>query len=148
MKDIYDFAFEQNDQKTERVVLLGASMGSIVGQYFVARYPGKIAGFLNVDGVAHPFFKKSFLFEKVFGTLYKIESFVKYTGIFRLILWLARNRLKFIASRGIPLHVIIAQFNDPSVFMNVAREMKLMMDLCEYVLDYRYFQFELMYSLI
>ncbi len=38
-------------------VLLGPSMGSIVGQCYVAAYPETVVGFLNMDGLPYPFIK-------------------------------------------------------------------------------------------
>lgn len=38
-------------------VLIGPSMGSIVGQCFVASYPQAVVGFLNMDGLPYPFSK-------------------------------------------------------------------------------------------
>lgn len=136
MRAVYDACFPAvNHEAGERgrVILHGPSMGSIVGQCFVAAYPGLVSGFMNIDGVAHPFFKKRFLFEKMFGNIYTVEAFMARFGIFRPFLALARKKVAFIASDGVPLKVILAQLNQRKFWLNVSYEMKLMMDLCKYV---------------
>jgi pimeloyl-ACP methyl ester carboxylesterase len=139
MKAVYDAAFPGAATTTgsggaarPRVVLLGGSMGSIVGQCFVAAYPGHLGGFLNVDGVPHPFFRRRGLFQRFFGSIYKLEALLAKTGAFRPCLALARGKVAFLATSGVPLDRIMAQLNDPQFFANVGFEMKLMMDLCEY----------------
>ena len=43
-------------------ILIGPSMGSIVAQCYMAIYPEKVKGFVNVDGLPYPFSKVSFFF--------------------------------------------------------------------------------------
>lgn len=41
-------------------ILIGPSMGSIVAQCYMATYPEKVKGFVNVDGLPYPFSKVFF----------------------------------------------------------------------------------------
>ena len=136
MKTVYDACFPSVDVlngQRGNVILLGPSMGSIVGQCFIAAYPGLCSGFMNVDGVAHPFFKRRFLFQTIFGNVYKVESLMARIGVFRPMLAMAKSKLAAFASDTFPVSFLTAQLNDPKFWINVAFEMKLMMDLCQCV---------------
>jgi pimeloyl-ACP methyl ester carboxylesterase len=111
-------------------LLVGPSMGSIVCQVFIARHPGHVLGFLNMDGLPFPFAAKRGKFEAA-GKVYCITSCLTYTGVLRPLLALASGPLAALASKHFTVDMIRAQMNQPNFYESIAREMTLMLDLCD-----------------
>jgi len=118
--------------KTEWI-LLGPSMGSIIGQCYVATYPAKVVGFLNMDGLPFPFkkFRSSFMGA---AKIYKVYTYVIWTGIFRpfIGMLLSKPDMKWVISSAFGIEIMQAQMNRTSFYSNLAVEMETMMSCCEY----------------
>lgn len=113
-------------------ILVGASMGSIVAQAYIAKFPETSVGFLNLDGLPHPFHRERALFSR-FGAIYRIEARLVWTGLLRLAVELAGARFfeAHFASATFPTKLLVAQASEFKFFDNIASEMPLMMDLAE-----------------
>lgn len=111
-------------------LLVGPSMGSIVSQAFIAKHPGDVLGFLNMDGLPFPFAAKRGKFEAA-GKVYCLTSCLTYTGVLRPLLALASRPLAALASKHFSIDLIRAQMNQPNFYESIAREMTLMLDLCD-----------------
>jgi pimeloyl-ACP methyl ester carboxylesterase len=111
-----------------RWVLIGPSMGSIVGQCYAAEHPDSVAGFLNMDGLPYPFVQFRSRFEMA-AKLYKIYPYIIWTGILRPFIALAfRNpKLRWVVSGAFNMDVVTAQLNDARFFSNIGLEMITMM---------------------
>lgn len=112
-------------------IIIGPSMGSIVGQCYVSKFPQKVVGFLNLDGVPYPFFRKRKLFN-TFGKVYVIESKLTWTGIFRPFIYMFKSKLAKFSGDTFSVDLLKAQANEAKFFKNIGLEMKLMMDCCEF----------------
>lgn len=115
-------------------ILIGPSMGSIVSQCYIAAYPEKVCGFLNIDGLPYPFSRVRKSFEKA-ASIYKFYTYIIWTGIFRpfLGLVLSRPEMKWLSSKAFPIKYSIAQMNQSKFYGNLALEMFTMMSCCDYV---------------
>lgn len=113
-------------------IMVGPSMGSTVAQCYIATYPEKVVGFLNMDGVAYPFHNQRKLFNFA-AKIYKFYPMIIWTGILRPFIAIAsKQSAKMFVSRTFPLDVARAQLNQARFFSNIALEMKTMMDGCEF----------------
>eukprot|EP00291_Cryptomonas_curvata_P013931 CAMPEP_0172206196 /NCGR_PEP_ID=MMETSP1050-20130122/33071_1 /TAXON_ID=233186 /ORGANISM="Cryptomonas curvata, Strain CCAP979/52" /LENGTH=216 /DNA_ID=CAMNT_0012885227 /DNA_START=203 /DNA_END=851 /DNA_ORIENTATION=- len=110
-------------------ILLGPSMGSIVGQCYTAVFPHKVVGFLNMDGLPYPFHTKRKLFN-FYGSIYRVESTLVWTGLFRFFLCFAGGPFSKVSGDTFSAGVLLAQANQRSFYRNVWLEMPLMMDCC------------------
>jgi len=111
-------------------LLVGPSMGSIICQVFIAKHPGHVLGFLNMDGLPFPFAAKRGKFVAA-GKVYCVTSCLTYTGVLRPLLALASRPLAALASKHFTVDMIRAQMNQPNFYESIAREMTLMLDLCD-----------------
>jgi len=109
-----------------RWLLVGPSMGSIVAQCYIAAHPGRVAGFLNMDGLPFPFAAKRQRFELA-GRVYSLYAALVATGAVRLGLGLAGKALAPLATATFPLPAIVAQMNGRNFFASLAREMLTML---------------------
>lgn len=115
-------------------ILIGPSMGSIISQCYMAVYPEKVSGFLNIDGLPYPFSLVRGSFEKA-ALIYKFYTYVIWTGLFRPFIGYAISRpeMKWLSSTAFPLQYSIAQMNQSKFYGNLALEMLTMMSCCDYV---------------
>lgn len=114
-------------------ILVGPSMGSIIAQCYIAAYPDKVIGFLNMDGVAYPFHTKRKLFNFA-AKIYKFYPMIIWTGILRPFIAMAvKKSPKMFANKTFPVSIPRAQLNQARFFYNIAIEMTTMMDCCEFV---------------
>lgn len=135
-------------------VIIGPSMGSIVGQCFVAVYPETVVGFLNMDGLPYPFAKVSACLlttayngeahSKTFpcvqvksafdfaGKLYFMYSYLVWTGMFRPFVgtMLKRPAMRWVISKSFSIAITVAQMNQSTFYSNLGLEMSTMMDCC------------------
>jgi pimeloyl-ACP methyl ester carboxylesterase len=112
-------------------IILGPSMGSIVGQCYVSMFSEKVVGFLNMDGLPYPFFKhrNSFMWA---AFIYRIYASIIWTGILRPFIGIAlKSSEKMFTCQKFPLSIAVAQMNQSGFYGNVAKEMITMMDCCE-----------------
>jgi hypothetical protein len=112
-------------------IILGPSMGSIVGQCYISMFSEKVVGFLNMDGLPYPFFKhrNSFMWA---AFIYRIYASIIWTGILRPFIGIAlKSSEKMFSCEKFPLTIAIAQMNQSGFYGNVAKEMITMMDCCE-----------------
>lgn len=118
---------------TARWILIGPSMGSIVGQCYVAEHPEAVVGFLNMDGFPYPFAQFRSRFEMA-AKLYKIYPWIVWTGILRPFIALAfRNpKLRWVVSRAFDMDIVTAQLNDARFFSNIGLEMVTMMNCADF----------------
>jgi pimeloyl-ACP methyl ester carboxylesterase len=126
-----NFIMETVCPTTEKWILLGPSMGSIIAQCYISTYPEKVIGFLNMDGLPYPFFKhrNSFMWA---AFIYSIYASIFWTCILRPFIGLAlKSNEKMFKCRKFPLSVTVAQMNQAGFYGNVAKEMWSMMDCCE-----------------
>lgn len=131
IEDMYQVMKATQTDKTQKWILLGPSMGSIVAQSFMKRFPDLVSGFLNMDGLPHPFYICRAKFLKA-ATVYKITSYISYTGITRILTWLLmRKFIKQFESDCFSVDVILTQMNLPEFYYHVGIEFPLMMDLAE-----------------
>lgn len=114
---------------TAQWMIIGPSMGSIVGQCYAAEHPEDVVGFLNMDGLPYPFVHFKSRFEMA-AQLYKIYPYIIWTGILRPFIALAfRNpKLRWVVSSAFNMDVVTAQINDARFFSNIGLEMITMMD--------------------
>jgi hypothetical protein len=101
-----------------------------VAQAFIAQQPHRVAGFVNLDGLPYPFHNARALF-KTFGRIYRVESALVWTGLFRPALALFGSALleADFASGRFPVGFLVAQANAPPFLENIGFEMGLMIDL-------------------
>jgi pimeloyl-ACP methyl ester carboxylesterase len=125
-----------NDNDAERAnqtqwLLLGPSMGSIVAQCYMARFPHKVQGFLNMDGLPYPFFQQKASFQWA-ALVYRLYACLVWTGVLRPFIGMALQSVRgMFACESFDLSVAVAQMNQSSFYGNVALEMMTMMDCCE-----------------
>ncbi|KAF0682533.1 Aste57867_25331 [Aphanomyces stellatus] len=114
-------------------ILLGPSMGSIVAQYYIAKFPTKVVGFVNMDGFPYPFSQRRTKFEQA-GHIYRAYAAIIWTGVMRPFIGFGihamRDRLE---SAAFSIDVVCAEVNQPNFFGNLALEMHTMVDLAEKV---------------
>jgi len=111
---------------------VGGSMGNTVLQAYMTLYPFKFLGILNLDGFPYPYLSESKSFIDTFAKQYEFFGKIMWTGVFRFFNSLAVSTWKKNAeSEGFPVHVIIAQMNQPSFFGNTVHEFRTMMSCCE-----------------
>mmetsp|Transcript_32053 Transcript_32053/g.46195 ORF Transcript_32053/g.46195 Transcript_32053/m.46195 type:complete len:528 (-) Transcript_32053:113-1696(-) len=111
---------------------VGGSMGNTVLQAYMTLYPDKFLGLLNLDGFPYPYLSESKSFIDTFAKQYEFFGKILWTGVFRFFNSLAVSTWKKNAeSEGFPVHVIIAQMNQPSFFGNTVQEFRTMMSCCE-----------------
>lgn len=112
-------------------ILVGPSMGAIVGTCFIAKHPERIVGFLNMDGIPHAF-AKPHIREKFMGyrKIYECWSGCTWTGIMRCGVCCASSTLKSFASSTFPISYLKAQMNQSNFWKNTGLEFPLMMDCC------------------
>jgi hypothetical protein len=115
-------------------ILIGPSMGSIVSQCYMAAYPEKVKGFVNVDGLPYPFAKVKDSFLKA-SRIYKVYSYLIWTGLFRPFIgpFLRNPEMKWLSSTAFPINFAIAQMNQSNFYHNLSLEMVTMILCCEYV---------------
>lgn len=120
--------------KDSTFISLGASMGSIVTEAFMAIYPNKLVGFINIDGVPHSFIKSNKQYVKQFAPLYKGMSNIAWTGLMRSLFSNMKTKLdKSFASKSIPVNSILAQMHRSRFFSNAYLEFFTMMSCCDLV---------------
>jgi pimeloyl-ACP methyl ester carboxylesterase len=114
-----------------RWILVGPSMGSIVAQCYMANYPEKVIGFVNVDGVPYPFVKQRDLFMQA-SIVYRAMPYIMWTGLFRPFIGqaVAQPKMRWLMSRAFDRRIVTAQLNQSKFFANLALEMRTMMDCC------------------
>lgn len=109
-------------------------MGAVVAQGFIARHPGMVGGFVNVDGVPFPFGAKRAKFMGA-AKIYRLMTRASRLGLLRLPLSLAGATSAVLRQAAtpprFPLPVVLAQMQDPLFWAAIAREMPLMMGLCD-----------------
>eukprot|EP01031_Cornospumella_fuschlensis_P012085 gene12085-14777_t len=126
-----DYVMSHFQPSHTKWILLGPSMGSIVAQCYIANYPDKVVGFLNMDGLPYPFIKfhNSFMWA---AFIYRVYASIIWTGILRPFIGMAlRSNDKMFKCKKFPLDIAIAQMNQARFFANVGIEMWTMMDCCE-----------------
>lgn len=128
LKAVMDYCVPPSSNR--QWLLVGPSMGSIVCQVFIAKHPGYVLGFLNMDGLPFPFAAKRGKFEAA-GKVYCVTSCLTYTGVLRPLLALASGPLAALTSKHFTVEIIKAQMNQPNFYESIAREMTLMLDLCD-----------------
>jgi len=111
-----------------KCILLGPSMGSIMCQCFMAAYPDMVAGFLNMDGLPHPFERVRDTFLKFAGSYQTVSSMV-WTGLLRVGIFTMGSKFKRFETETFPANVIAAQMNARLMYDTIGREMVLMMDM-------------------
>lgn len=111
-------------------IVLGPSMGSIVGQCFMAKYPDLVAGFMNLDGFPHPFtqHREGFL---GYAKYYAFFSWLAWLGILRLPLLCASRYLSMFSSSIATTSEIRSMFNSASFYQSTRYEFRLMMDCAQ-----------------
>ncbi|RHY31153.1 hypothetical protein DYB32_003720 [Aphanomyces invadans] len=118
---------------TTKWLIVGPSMGSIVGQYFVATYPNRVVAFLNMDGFPYPFCRRRAKFVLA-GLIYKAYAAIIWTGVMRPFISMGiqswRSRLQ---SAAFSIDVVRAETNQANFFRNLAHEMITMIDLADKV---------------
>ena len=113
-------------------ILLGPSMGSIIAQCYIAAYPNKVIGLLNMDGLPYPFSVKRSTFEFA-AKIYTIYPLIIWTGVLRPFIGIAlQKQSKMFISKAFSLDIAVAQLNQARFFFNISLEMKTMMDCCDF----------------
>lgn len=111
---------------------VGGSMGNTVLQAFMALYPDRFLGLLNLDGLPYPYLCESKAFIDSFASQYALFGRISWTGIFRFFNHLAKDTWRKNAeSESFSASVILAQMNEPSFFANTVLEFRTMMSCCE-----------------
>jgi pimeloyl-ACP methyl ester carboxylesterase len=80
--DMHEVVLHASDDPSQTWIFVGPSMGSVVCQAYFARYPERCAGFMNLDGFAHPFYLKRDKFMSA-SKMYAVMSFMAKAGIMR-----------------------------------------------------------------
>lgn len=126
-----NFAMNSVAPVNTKWIMIGPSMGSTIAQCYIASYPEKVIGFLNLDGLPYPFAKERRHFELA-GKLYRIYPWIIWTGILRPFIGMAvMKSSKVFTSKSFDASVAKAQLNQSRFFSNIATEMKTMMDCCD-----------------
>ncbi|RHY10634.1 hypothetical protein DYB38_005874 [Aphanomyces astaci] len=132
VKDM-DFILSAVLPQSTKWLVVGPSMGSIVGQYFVATYPSRVVAFLNMDGFPYPFCRRRTKFILA-GYIYKAYASIIWTGVMRPFISMGiqawRSRLE---SAAFSIDVVCAETNQTNFFRNLAFEMNTMIDLADKV---------------
>lgn len=116
---------------TIKWLCIGPSMGAIVAQAYLALFPDRFCGFLNLDGLPAPFIRATKAF-KFFGQIYVMYTYVIWTGIFRPFIALAEGFIiKAFGNRTFSTELLLAQMNRTEFFGNIGVEMITMMSCCE-----------------
>jgi len=112
-------------------IMVGPSMGGIVATCFIAKHPQRVVGFLNMDGVPHPFAKPK-ITEKFMGyrKIYECWAACAWTGIMRCAVCCASSSLKTFATKSFPASFLKAQMNLSNFWRNTGLEFPLMMECC------------------
>lgn len=112
-------------------LMLGPSMGAIVATCFIAKHPQRVVGFLNMDGIPHPFAAPK-IREKFLGyrKIYQCWSSCVWTGFMRCGVCCGASSMKRFASAAFPVSFIKAQMNKSNFWRNTGLEFPLMMDCC------------------
>ncbi|KAF0757273.1 hypothetical protein AaE_004320 [Aphanomyces astaci] len=130
VKDM-DFILSAVLPQSTKWLVVGPSMGSIVGQYFVATYPSRVVAFLNMDGFPYPFCRRRTKFILA-GYIYKAYASIIWTGVMRPFISMGiqawRSRLE---SAAFSIDVVCAETNQTNFFRNLAFEMNTMIDLAD-----------------
>lgn len=129
-----DFVMNTFFEADTKWILIGPSMGSIVSQCYIAAYPHKVLGLLNMDGLPYPF---AAVKEKFYSAakIYNVYGHIIWTGVLRPFLAVALNskKMRWLLSDAFGYKVVKAQFNQVKFYTNLALEMKTMMDCCDFV---------------
>jgi len=114
-------------------ILIGPSMGNIVAQSYVAKYPQMVDGILNMDGFPFPFSGVRSAFTKA-AIVYDIYASIIWTGALRPFLYFASKTAFFqrLISKTFSRSAILAQMNQRNFYKSLAQEMITMMDLADY----------------
>lgn len=109
-------------------IAVGASMGNTICQSFMALYPDRFLGLLNLDGFPYPYLTDSKAFAVTYAGLYAFMAGIMWTGIFRFFNSFAFDMwTKNAASNKFSASHILAQMNRRSFFDNTVLEFKTMM---------------------
>jgi hypothetical protein len=109
-------------------------MGSIVTEAFMAIYPDRLVGFINLDGLPHSFIKSNSQFINQFAPIYKCMASVSWTGLMRSLFSGMKGKFdKSFASKSIPVNSILAQMHRSRFFSNAYLEFFTMMSCCDLV---------------
>lgn len=123
-----------DDDTITQWIVVGLSMGSVVGQCLIAQHPEAVGGFVNVDGVPFPFGAKKDKFHAA-AQVYCLLACVSQTGLLRLPLALFGPNSAALRQAAtpprFPLPILLAQMQDASFFASIAQEMPLMLALCD-----------------
>lgn len=114
-------------------ILIGPSMGNIVAQSYVAKYPHMVGGILNMDGFPFPFSQVRSAFTKA-AIVYDVYAAIIWTGALRPFLYFASksNFFQRLISKTFARSAILAQMNQRNFYKSLAQEMITMMDLADY----------------
>eukprot|EP01038_Epipyxis_sp_PR26KG_P009975 gene9975-13417_t len=126
-----DFIMSSVMPSDTKWILVGPSMGSVIAQCYIATFPYKVVGFLNLDGVPYPFvsFRKQF---EWCSAVYRMYSMIVWTGIFRpFIALLMFYKGSMFDSRAFSSTYSQAILNQTRFYQNIATEMITMMNCCE-----------------
>ena len=106
-------------------ILIGPSMGSIVAQCYIAAYPHKVLGLLNLDGLPYPFAKVKETFFKA-GKIYTFYTYIIWTGLLRPFIGpaISKPEMRWLLSDAFGLPVVKAQMNQTRFFGNLALEVR------------------------
>lgn len=111
---------------SQRWLLLGPSMGSVVAQAFAVRHPERVGGFLNMDGFPAPFGGgRADKFASA-ARMYSVMAFMSRIGLMRLMLSCAGSFFARFQSGIFTTAIIRAQMTRPSFYTSTGREMTLM----------------------
>lgn len=112
--------------RTQRWLLVGPSMGSVVVQAFAVRHPDRVGGFLNMDGFPAPFGAgRADKFASA-SRMYSVMAFMSRIGVMRLMLSCAGSFFARFQSGIFTTAIIRAQMTRPGFYTNTGREMNLM----------------------
>eukprot|EP01035_Chromulina_nebulosa_P018137 gene18137-23791_t len=128
-----NFVMDSVTSNDTKWILLGPSMGSIIAQCYIATYPEKVVGFLNMDGVPYPFANQRKIFQYA-SYVYNIYTYIIWTGILRPSIGFALDAktTKMFVSKSFSLEITKAQLNQSRFFGNIGLEMITMMDCCDF----------------
>ena len=121
----------------QRVILVGGSFGSTVGQLYAAQHPQRVAGFVCLDGLPHPLSLCEGSRDSFTGAvprIYALEAALSDLGLFRFPIWLLTVVKPIEAAFrrcGITFPEVYAQLQSSALLRTIAAEAPLMMDCCD-----------------
>lgn len=118
---------------TSKWILIGPSMGSIVAQCYIAAYPRKVVGFLNLDGLPYPFSTEAQKFSG-YGKIYFVVAKICWTGLLRPFInsFVSGKESEWLFSKAFGRDIVVAQMNETNFIYNLGLEMTTMMDCASF----------------